>query len=122
MNCKFLPCGLLVRKRNSKSSFIDLATLLFQNIIKMRYIIIPIGYLIAWCYLLPYLILERTIKIISVIYLVLWNLNLIEDWMFRFEKIDFIIPIPLIGYEHWQINNCKNYFMMKKENWKIVKP
>lgn len=82
----------------------------------MKYPVFVILYLVLWAYLIPYLILERGLKCISVIILIIWNLKYKEEWLERFDQICFVLPLPMICLV-WQIDyNLKDYFLLN--NWK----
>lgn len=85
----------------------------------MKHILLPIfkatGYLIIWCVLVPYLVIEKTVKGVAILFLCAWHGEFRRQWLRVLGQMHFI-PCPLTWYMGWKIDNIKDYFLLK--NWR----
>ena len=79
----------------------------------MKYPAICLGYLLVWCYLLPWLVIERLIKLLIIIITLIWHFK--AD-LTIFNKYLFIIMPHGSHPIFWEIDNLSDYFMLR--NWK----
>ena len=75
----------------------------------MKYVALIIGYLIMWCLLLIYLIIERLVKLLFIIIQILWYFKIKKKWLSMLNK--YSVYIVLL---HWETKGLRNYFLMKK--------
>lgn len=69
--------------------------------------------------LLPYLIVERTARILSVFFKILWHFRIKEKWLKEYfdGSIVVFLPLPVIPL-CWIVKTYKEYFLLRWGNTK----
>lgn len=89
----------------------------------MKYIFLPLGkimkyffkglgigifFILVWCFLFPYFIVEKIIKMIAILSLALWHLEMRSKWLGRFGIIHFFDK---------KVTSPKGYFLLTESKW-----
>ena len=85
----------------------------------MKYLLIGIGYLILWIIFIPFILVERIIKLLIILFQIIWHFRIDKEWIKIMETYVFWVPIliPLAFFSTFRINSLKDYFLLN--NWQF---